>query len=96
MKKVVNGEDNNQSGFKFTLHVWYQGNELTGTYNYNVNGGEIKQTELGKHIITLKHNQAITIYDLPVGSTYKIAETTINKLNLFSHVALKIILKIIL
>ena len=76
LKKVVNGEDNNQSGFKFTLHVWYQGNELTGTYNYNVNGGEIKQIELGKHIITLKHNQAITIYDLPVGSTYKITETT--------------------
>lgn len=76
IKKMVQGNDEVQETFKFSLEVWYKDEVLTGEYNYKINDGEIKIINISEDIIKLKNNDSIIIYDLPVGTTYKITETT--------------------
>ena len=45
-------------------------------YNYKINNGETKVINIGTDTIELSNNDSIIIYDLPVGATYKVTETT--------------------
>lgn len=77
IKKIVEGNNQNSGTFKFNLELWFKGNKLTGNYNYKINNNEIKVINIGTDLIELNNNDTIIIYNLPVGTTYKITETTI-------------------
>lgn len=76
IKKIVEGNNQNPGTFKFNLKVWFNGNPLTGKYNYKINDGETKVINLSEDIIELNNNDTMIIYDLPVSATYEITETT--------------------
>ena len=76
IKKIVEGNNQNSGTFKFDLELWFKNNKLTGNYNYKINNDEIKVINIGTDIIELNNNDTMIIYDLPVGTTYKITETT--------------------
>ena len=76
IKKVVEGNTQNPGIFKFNLEVWFKDNPLTGTYTYKINNGEEKSINIGTDIIELNNNDSMIIYNLPVGTTYRITEIT--------------------
>ena len=76
IQKLVEGNINNPGTFKFNLEIYFKDNKLTGNYNYKINNGETKTINIGTDIIELGNNDSMIIYDLPVGATYKVTETT--------------------
>lgn len=76
MKKVKGNVKENRS-FEFILDVFFNDKELTGEYTYKINNGEDKTINLSEDVIKLNNNDEIIIYDLPVGSTYKIQEVNV-------------------
>jgi len=78
IQKLVQGDVKKPGEFEFILEVKYKNNPLTGIYNYKLNDTEEGTIDLSSGIIKLKKDDKIVIYDLPVGATYSLKETTIN------------------
>lgn len=78
IQKLVYGKVTNPGEFEFILEVKYKNNKITGNYNYKLNNTTDGQIDLSSGIIKLKKDDKIVIYDLPVGATYSLKETTTN------------------
>lgn len=76
IQKIVQGSVKNPNEFEFILEVKYKGNKINGTYNYKINDNKEGKINLDTGIIKLKKDDKIIIYDLPVGATYTLTETT--------------------
>lgn len=77
IKKKVKGIVKENRSFEFKLDVFFNDKELTGEYTYKINNGEDKTINLSEDVIKLNNNDEIVIYNLPVGSTYKIQEVNV-------------------
>ena len=78
IQKLVFGNVENPGEFEFILEVKYKDNKIGGTYNYKINDTTNGTINLDTGIIKLKKDDKIVIYDLPVGATYSLKETTTN------------------
>lgn len=78
IQKQVLGNVTNPGEFEFILVVKYKNNPITGIYNYKLNDTIDGTIDLSEGIIKLKKDDKIVIYDLPVGATYTLTETTTN------------------
>lgn len=78
IQKLVLGNVENPGEFEFILEVKYKDNKIGGTYNYKINDTTNGTINLDTGIIKLKKDDKIVIYDLPVGATYSLKETTTN------------------
>jgi len=78
IKKQVKGNIEDSGKFTFKLELTLNGNKLTGDYKYKLNDGSLKTITFNEGIATfsIAHNDTFTIYDLPVGTNYKLIETT--------------------
>ncbi len=69
IKKTVEGNsDKTDESFDFTVIL-----DAPGNYPYEKSDGTNGTVANGDHI-SLKHNQTITVFDLPIGTTYRIEE----------------------
>jgi len=78
IQKLVNGNVENPGEFEFLLEIYFKGNKITGTYNYKINNSQEGTINLSNGIIKLKKDDKMVIYNLPVGATYTLKETTTN------------------
>ena len=78
IQKLVNGTVPNPGEFQFLLEIYFKGNKITGTYNYKINNSQEGTINLSNGIIKLKKDDKMVIYNLPVGATYTLKETTTN------------------
>ena len=74
ISKVLEGNTNNSSLFEIKLEVWFNGELLSGTYDYKVNDSLDGQININVENIKLGQGDEIVIYGLPVGSIYKVTE----------------------
>lgn len=78
IQKLVSGNITNPGEFEFILEVYFKGNKISGTYDYKINDTEVGTIDLTNGIIKLKKDDKMVIYNLPVGATYNLKETTTN------------------
>lgn len=78
IKKTVKGNTDKPGKFKFTLNVYFKDTSLNGKYKYIINKTDEGTIEFvdGKATLELGASDSMIIYDLPVGTTYKLKETT--------------------
>lgn len=77
ISKKLEGNKEANKEFTFILEVKYQNKKIIGNYSYKITGNTETEglIDISKGEIKLKDNETITIYGLPVNSTYIITET---------------------
>lgn len=91
VKKTVQDADASENAdFTFTVTLkdgdGADASLLNDSYSYSNEDGTITGTiSHGKGTITLKHNQSVTIHDLPVGTYYEIVENATSGYTLISE-----------
>ena len=78
ISKLLEGNSNNTDLFDIKLEVWFEGELLSGTYKYKLNDSVDGEIKINEENIRLGNNNKLVIYDLPVGSVYRISEITTN------------------
>lgn len=78
ISKLLEGNSNNTDLFDIKLEVWFEGELLSGTYKYKLNDSIDGEIKINEENIRLGNNNKLVIYDLPVGSVYRISEITTN------------------
>lgn len=78
ISKLLEGNTNNTDLFDIKLEVWFEGELLTGTYQYLLNDSVTGEINLKNEILRLGNNHKLVIYDLPIESIYRISEITTN------------------
>lgn len=76
--KRLDGNKQANKDFTFVLEVKYKDKKIIGNYYYTITGnGTTKEgtIDIDTGNITLKDNEKITIYNLPVNSTFIVTET---------------------
>lgn len=76
-KKVAGNSGDEEKNWNFTITL--KNGELPVTGEYSTGSGKITFSDLGKADVTLKHNESVTIYNLPEGATYEIEEAEANQ-----------------
>lgn len=76
ISKQIKGQTDHNGPFSFYLKIYLDNELITNNYKYIKNNKEEGTINLSDAILTLNNNESITIYDLPVGATYEITETT--------------------
>lgn len=78
ISKLLEGNTNNTDLFDIKLEIWFEGELLSGTYKYKLNDSVDGEIKINEENIRLGNNNKLVIYDLPVGSVYRISEITTN------------------
>ncbi len=75
--KEVEGVENTESSFEFTVNVYNGTTPLEGTFVCTDTKGEISSVTFtgGKATLNLVHGQTVQIQNLPIGATWTVSET---------------------